>query len=120
MDDESLLREKYRLLWPHLDERSKRLIVAADAAILGYGKITLVARASGVSRPTIRKGMSELLGEQDLPMGRVRRPGGGRHLLEVIDPDVVPALRALVKTSTRGDPLSPLLWTTKSCAHLSG
>lgn len=119
MNDESWLCEKYHLLWPHLDERSKRLIVAADAAIIGYGGIATVARASGLSRPTIRHGLRELYEEQVLPNAKVRQSGGGRRLIEEVEPEVLTALKSLVEATKRGDPESPLVWTTNSCAHLA-
>src|SRR5262249_44058230 len=80
----------------------------------GHGGVRAVARAAGVSETTVRAGVFELeAGEDPLPDGRVRKPGGGRRAAEDLDPDLVPALLALVEPDERGDPMSPLRWTTK-------
>lgn len=112
------LEQKYGLLLPHLDERQRRLIVAADAAEEGRGGVAKVARASGLSRQTIYRGMDELAGEP-VPATRVRRPGGGRKLVESTDPALLPRLEALLEPVTRGDPTSPLRWSSKSCDKLA-
>jgi transposase len=111
------LRRKWQFIMPRLNEKQRRLLAAAEAAVLGYGGISLVARASGLSRATIYKGMREL-GEADLP-GRIRRPGGGRKPTELRDPTILKALERLIDPTTRGDPQSPLQWTCKSCRHLA-
>ena len=85
VDELRALQEKVAALWPHLDERSRRLFAAAEARALGHGGITLVSRACGLSRVTITKGLRELA-EPPLPAGQERRPGGGRPLVEVGDP----------------------------------
>lgn len=118
MDTESCLREKLSQIWPHLNERSRRLVAAAEAVQLGHGGITLVSRASGLSRVTITKGIREL-GEESLPSTRVRRQGAGRPSLVAIDPTLPEVLEALVEPLTRGDPESPLRWTCKSTRTLS-
>ena len=113
------LRERVTRLWPHLDERARRLFAASEAQALGYGGITVVSRVCGVSRPTITKGLRELE-EAPLPAGWVRRPGGGRKRIEVTDPELLESLDALVEPSSRGDPESPLRWTSKSTRALAG
>ena len=118
MTDPSALRERMARLWPHLDERGRRLFAASEARQLGRGGIAAVRRACGLSRPTIAKGIGEL-DEAPLPGGRVRRPGGGRKLLEVVDPELPERLDALVEPEIRGDPESPLLWTSKSTRVLA-
>lgn len=86
MENEAALGARYEALFQHLDERQRRLVAAADAEHLGRGGVSVVARASGLSRPTIHKGLQEL--HQDpLPVGRVRREGGGRKPVE----ETVPA-----------------------------
>lgn len=114
------LQQKYGLLLPHLDERGRRLMVAADAAEEGRGGIAKVAKASGLGRKTIYRGMEELAG-QPTPeaTGRIRRPGGGRKRKETTDPALLPALETLLEASTRGDPAAPLKWSSKSCDKLA-
>jgi DNA-binding transcriptional ArsR family regulator len=115
MENESDLRRRYKTLFKHLDERQRRLLVAADAKQLDRGGISMVARASGLSRPTIYKGLQEL---QEKPLGRVRRDGGGRKYIEESDPTILRRLEELIAPATRGDPMSPLRWTSKSTRHL--
>jgi hypothetical protein len=112
------LKQKVALLWPHLDERARRLFAASEARQLGHGGVSLVSRACGLSRVTITKGLQELEAPP-LPAGRVRRPGGGRPALVERDPDLPRHLEALVEPLTRGDPESPLRWTSKSTRTLA-
>jgi hypothetical protein len=112
------LAGKYGELLPHLDERRRRLYLGSEARALGAGGVAAVARASGVPRQTVAAGAGELAAGAE-PLGRARRAGGGRRRAEEKDPGLVPALLALVEDSTRGDPQSPLTWTTKSLRHLA-
>ncbi len=105
-------------LWPHLDERARRLLAASEARELGRGGISLVSRACGLSRVTITKGLREL-DEAPLPQGRVRRTGGGRRRIDVVDPELPERLEGLVEPLSRGDPESPLRWTSKSTRSLA-
>ena len=114
---ESVAR-RYAVLRSHLDERQRRLVLGAEAAELGRGGITVVAAATGVHPDTVAKGVRELEGGAE-PSGRVRAPGGGRKPATETDPGLVPALTALVDPETRGDPESPLVWTTKSTRNLA-
>ncbi|MCT9084817.1 ISAzo13 family transposase [Streptomyces fulvoviolaceus] len=108
------------VLLPHLNERQRRLLLAAEARELGHGGIRAVSRAAGVSETTVRKGIAELADEPSpFPGGRIRRPGGGRKNAAAKDPGLLPALLALVEPDERGDPMSPLRWTTKSLRHLA-
>jgi hypothetical protein len=116
------IRRMYRTLSPEMDERMRRQWAAAEARELGWGGVTLVAQASGLSRTTITAGLREL----DLPPAqrqaeavRVRRPGGGRRPLAQTDPELVTALEQLIDPVTRGDPMSPLRWTCKSTQRLA-
>ena len=118
MNIESALTTKYRSLFDHLDERQRRLVAAADATQLGRGGVSTVARCAGLSRPTIHKGLQEL-GRAPLPAGRVRRPGAGRRPLLVVNPAIRVELERLIDPATRGDPMSPLRWTSKSTRHLA-
>jgi Rhodopirellula transposase DDE domain/Helix-turn-helix of DDE superfamily endonuclease len=105
---------------PLLDERSRRLVLGMVARAAGKGGTGAVARLTGASWQTVAGGVAELESGQVAPPGRVRRPGGGRKTLAQADDGLVGALLALVADSTRGDPGSPLVWTTKSVAKLSG
>ncbi|WP_371480409.1 ISAzo13 family transposase [Kitasatospora sp. NBC_00315] len=113
-----LLTAKFQAVLPHLDERQRRLVMAAEARSLGHGGIRAVARAAGVREGTVSRGVSELEGGEP-PLGRARRPGGGRKRVADMDPGLRPALLALVEPDLRGDPTSPLRWTTKSTRHLA-
>jgi len=108
---------KYEVLRPHLDERQRRLLLGAEAAELGRGGIKAVAGATGVHPDTIARGVAEAQGR---PESRVRAPGGGRKKLAETDPALAAELQMLVDPETRGDPMSPLVWTTKSTRHLAG
>ena len=112
------LRAKFEAVLPHLDERQQRLVLAAEARSLGHGGIAAVARATGASRSRISQGIAELE-TGDEALGRVRRRGGGRKALSVTDPGLVAALLALVEPTRRGDPESPLCWTTLSTRNLA-
>jgi hypothetical protein len=109
-----LMGPQLELLLPHLDERSRRLVLGAVARAAGDGGITAVAKATGASWQTVANGAGELASGRDAGPGRVRRPGGGRKKLEEHDPQLVPALRELLEASTRGDPMSLITWTTLS------
>ena len=116
---EGMLAAKFGVILPHLDERQRRLALAAEARMLGRGGIRLVARAAGVSEVTVSLGVSELEAGAE-PLGRARRPGGGRKRSADRDPGLVAALLALVEPEERGDPMSPLRWTVKSTRTLAG
>ena len=114
-----MLAAKFETILPHLDERQRRRLMGAEARALGHGGIRLVAQAAGVREATVSAGVWELeAGEA--PLGRVRRPGGGRKRAAGLDPRLVPALLALVEPQERGDPVSPLRWTAKSTRALAG
>jgi transposase len=114
------LATRFAVLLPHLNERQQRLALATEARLLGHGGVRAVAEAAAVSATTVRRGVEELeSGEDPLPVGRARRAGGGRKRLSARDRDLVAALLALVEPDERGDPMSPLRWTTKSLRHLA-
>ena len=115
---EDAVARKAASLWPHLDERQRRLVLGAEARELGRGGVKLVAAAAGVSPDTVAKGLREL-DSGAAPTGRVRRPGGGRKPVTATDPGLVVALEALVDPATRGDPMSALRWTSKSTRTLA-
>jgi transposase len=118
METEFALSTKYEALFQHLDERQRRLVAAADAEGLGRGGASIVARASGLSRPTIHKGLRELR-EAPLPAGQVRRPGAGRKRVQDTEPALLERIEQLIDPATRGDPMSALRWTSKSTRHLA-
>jgi hypothetical protein len=113
-----VLAAKFQAIFPHLDERQRRLLMGAEARVLGYGGIRLVARAAGVREATVSLGVDELDSGGE-PLGRARRLGGGRKRAADLDPGLRPALLALVEPEERGDPMSPLRWTAKSTRNLA-
>jgi transposase len=111
---------RFGVLLAHLNERQRRLVLATEARLLGHGGVRAVAGIAGVSEATVRRGVAELAaGGGPLPAGRIRAPGGGRKRVEEHDPRLTAALLALVEPDERGDPESPLRWTTKSLRHLA-
>ena len=112
------LAGKFAVVLPQLDERQRRLLLGAEAISLGRGGITAVAIAAGVSRPMVTRGVAEVRTGVTVE-GRIRKPGGGRKSVTETDPGLLAALEALVDPVTRGDPMSPLRWTTKSTRHLA-
>ena len=117
VQSEEQLVAKFAAVLPHLDERQRRLVMGAEARALGHGGIKTVARAAGISAVTVSRGVRELEAGGK-PLGRTRKPGGGRKRVTESDPKLGPALLALVEPGSRGDPESPLRWTTKSVRRL--
>ena len=112
------IKSRYRSLAPLMDERMRRQWAATEAQTYGWGGVSAVSDATGMSRNTIRKGLAELEVRKRRPKAlvetRLRREGGGRKRLTVTDPGLLQALERLVEPMTRGDPMSPLRWTCKS------
>lgn len=119
MVDEAAIGERFRALAGELNERQRRLWAASEARSAGRGGIAATARATGISVPTIRKGIAELRDGERLEPGRVRRRGGGRKRVTDSDPTLVEDLQRLLEADRRGDPESLLLWTSKSVRHLA-
>ncbi len=117
MQSKEALAAKFAALLPHLDERQRRLLMGAEARSLGHGGIKVVARAAGVSAATVSRGIDELEAGGD-SLERIRKPGGGRKPVTYTDPGVSNALLGLLEPGSRGDPQSPLRWTTKSMRRL--
>ena len=118
--DVGTVRTKYEALAPVLNERTRRLWAAAEAEAVGHGGIALVARATGMSRTRIARGIEELRSEDPLDAGRTRRAGGGRKRIVDTDPTLVSDLDALLEPITAGEPDdSPLRWTSKSVSKLT-
>lgn len=113
------IRDKYLAIVSELDERGRRRWAAAEARSLGWGGVSAVALATGISDRTIRNGIIELDGPEVLDPSRQRRPGGGRRSREDEQPELKEALEALVEPVTRGDPITPLRWTCKSTRGLA-
>lgn len=116
---EAAVRQRFAKLKTTWNERQRRLWAAAEARSGGYGGVSLVHRATGISRRAIHVGFKELAAVGSFPPWRVRRAGAGRWKLTEIQEGVVQALDALVEPTARGDPQSPLRWTCKSLRHLA-
>jgi transposase len=114
---EEAISKKYNLLKPFLNEKSKRLFAAAEA--ISLGNISLVSRAMDISEETIKKGCNELESGESLSDDKIRVPGGGRKKVVDKDPTVVSDLETLIEPTSRGDPESPLRWTSKSTRKLA-
>ena len=119
MVDEPEIRARFEMLAPFLNERTRRLAAAAEAAAIGRGGIARVSRATGVSRRAIASGLAQLKAPDDLDDGRIRRPGGGRKRTVETDATLRADLERLIDPVTRGDPESPLRWTCKSIRKLA-
>lgn len=117
--DTDLIQQRFARLEPFLNERLRRLYAATEALALGYGGISAVARATGVSRQAISHGLKELAAPDAAPAMRIRRPGGGRKRTVLKDATLVHDLEQLVEPLSRGDPESPLRWTCKSVRKLA-
>jgi hypothetical protein len=112
------LTVKLKTVLPHLNEKQKRLLLAAEAKAIGWGGVSQVAKATGASRVTIHKALKEIKNKAKISE-RVRRLGGGRKGIAESHPNLLRDLDSLVDPVTRGDPMSPLRWTCKSTRHLS-
>jgi len=117
--DEHPIRERWLVVREELDERGRRMWAAAEASSHGRGGIAAVVRATGISEATVRRGIAEVASGERAPEGRVRRLGAGRPSIEAREPGLREALLALLEGATRGDPESPLLWTSRSVANLT-
>ena len=124
MDDSwAKTRGAKKRLWqmaPVLNEQSLQRYVAMEAQAMGHGGVSAMARVSGLARSTIYRGLADIAAAGSVPVGRVRKPGGGRKRKVVEDPTLLPALKKLAAPSTRGDPEKPLLWTSLSLRSLAG
>ena len=120
---ESKIRDRYVKLKSSLSERARRLFIANEAIAFGYGGIAAASRATGMAASVIGRGIAEVRAIEDgraetLPASRSRRPGGGRKKTTEKDPSLLPDLKALVESTTRGDLESALLWTARSQRNL--
>jgi len=119
VSDHAEIKARYGVLRPLLDERARRLVVAAESQTVGRGGISAVSRATGVSRQVIRQGVAELKAPAAMSPSRIRREGGGRKKAADLDPSFKTDLEKLLESTTRGDPESPLRWTCKSVRNLT-
>jgi hypothetical protein len=113
------IRQKYLAVMLDLDERGRRHWAGAEARSLGWGGVSAVSQATGLSHPTVRAGVRELDDLEAVSWDRQRRLGGGRRAIEVHQPEIVATLERIVDSSTRGDPMSPLRWTCKSTRSIA-
>jgi hypothetical protein len=113
------LSQKFVAVWPLLDERTRRIVASNEAMALGYGGISIVGRACGLSRKAIAKGIEEIKKGFCPSDDRIRRTGAGRKKITVDDPHLMDALDRLIDPATRGDPESPLRWICKSTRTLA-
>ena len=113
------LARRFEVVRPHLSELQRRLWLGAEAAELGAGGVAVVAVAAGVAPDTVRRGRAEAQGLDAASVVKSRRPGGGRKRAEQNDGELMAALEALIDPVTRGDPMSPLRWTSKSTRALA-
>jgi Rhodopirellula transposase DDE domain len=119
MDILAVIARKLGSVWPLLDERTRRIMAANEAMALGYGGVSLVRRACGLSRKAISKGIREIEEGYAPSQGRIRRPGAGRKPIVISDPRLVDTLEEMIDCQTRGDPESPLRWICKSTRAIS-
>ena len=120
---EAEVKQRYASLKGTLTERSRRLFAGSEAMAFGYGGVSAVSRATGMTRKVVSRGVKECQAIEDgqgpeLPPTRSRRPGGGRKKVTEKYPELLPTLKELVEGTTRGDPESPLLWTARSQRNL--
>src|SRR5712692_11490289 len=119
MSSDAVLRQKLAAVWGLLDERTRRLMAANEARSLGYGGVSRVNRACGLSRNAIARGIEEITAGSSPGVGRIRRAGAGRRPITARDPHLLAALDRVIDPDTRGDPESPLRWICKSTRTLA-
>lgn len=117
--EEEAIKRRFERVTGDLNERTRRLVAASEAMTLGWGGISAVSRATGLSRQVISQGIKELKEKKEEGAGRIRRSGGGRKKLVSKDVSLQEDLERLVEPMTRGDPQSPLRWTCKSVRRLA-
>ena len=118
MIDRQAIRQRWDAVGSKLDERGRRLFAAAEVQAAGYGGLKIVSEITGIARSTINRGEDDL-DAPPLAKGEVRRAGGGRRAMAVLNPGLVPALKRIVDPATLGDPTRPLIWVSKSMDKLA-
>jgi hypothetical protein len=119
MENIKFIAERYKILLPFLDEKTLRLFVATESKVLGHGGIAIVAKATNTSRTTISTGLKELRNPLEVDNVRIRKKGGGRKKATFILPEIKTELAKLIEPALRGEPDSPLMWSSKSLRKLS-
>src|SRR5436853_594806 len=119
MKREAEIKQRYERVAGELNERTRRLLAASEALAIGWGGVSVISRATGLSRQVISQGIKELQQGTQVGEGRIRRVGGGRKSTVSKDPRLGEDLERLVEPVTRGDPESPLRWTSKSVRKLA-
>lgn len=124
MVDKEIIKTRINLVLPMLDERQSRVYLSAEAASLGWGGKTIISELSSTTRRTIAKGGKEAIStENNLESTRIRKVGGGRKKILELQPELLQTIQNLVSPHTMGDPMKPLMWTSKSirkiCAELT-
>ena len=114
MENIKFIAERYKILLPFLDEKTLRLFVATESKVLGHGGIAIVAKATNTSRTTISTGLKELRNPLEVDNVRIRKKGGGRKKATFILPEIKTELAKLIEPALRGEPDSPLMWSSKS------
>src|SRR5262252_4346566 len=113
------IRKRYKEMAPVLDEQSRRRFAAMEAQVLGRGGVSLLAKITGLARRTIYRGLSDIRNKYSAGPGRLRKAGAGRKKKVSLDRTLLADLKRLVEPSTRGDPMCPLLWTSRSVRKLT-
>ncbi len=116
---ERSIEQRYKGLSPVLNEQALRRFAATEAQAFGRGGVSAVSRITGIARSTISRGMKEITESRQVEAGRIRKPGGGGKAKLTEDSTLLADLGQLVEPATRGDPMRPLRWTSKSLRHLS-
>ncbi len=119
MDTKDEIAQRYKSIEPFLNERTRRLFAANEALVFGWGGISLLSDVTGLTRNTIMLGCKEIKGERIVEPERQRVPGGGRKPVTEKDPSILEDLKLLLDPATRGDPESPLCWSSKSTEKLA-
>jgi len=117
--DTEILKGKLNNILPYLNEKQKRVFLGAEAKSIGYGGISRISKLTGVSRPTIHQGISDLESGDSGLIERIRGSGAGPTPKHTQNKKLLKMIEVLIESSTKGDPMSPLKWTSKSTRHLS-
>jgi hypothetical protein len=116
---EQLIKKRYDMMAPFLDEKQRRLLAGTEAVVYGTGGLKSISALLGMSTATVSRGMEEARNPETIEQDRIRQPGGGRKPATEIDPELTKDLEQLISPGTRGDPQSPLRWTSKSTRNLA-
>ena len=115
----ALIRKKYKIVKPELNERAKRYRASSEAIALGYGGLSAVQNATGIAISTIKRGIHQIQNKQSCNNGKIRQKGGGRKKAIEKDLKIINIIDSPTESTTRGDSMSPLRWTCKSTRKLA-